>query len=91
MRTVAICPGSFDPPTNGHLDILGRALEVFDRVVVAVLANPRKQPLLPAEGLLRVTTTVAFGSVWLAPRIREFRRATEHPTRRRRIRSRRPR
>jgi pantetheine-phosphate adenylyltransferase len=46
---VALYPGSFDPVTNGHLDILGRALEVFDRVVVAVLANPRKEPLLAAD------------------------------------------
>ena len=46
---VALYPGSFDPITNGHLDVLTRALGVFDRVVVAVLANPRKSPLLPAE------------------------------------------
>ena len=45
---VALYPGSFDPVTNGHLDVLERALAVFDRVVVAVLANPRKSPLLPA-------------------------------------------
>ncbi len=45
---VALYPGSFDPITNGHLDVLERALGVFDRVVVAVLANPRKTPLLPA-------------------------------------------
>ncbi|HJW21200.1 MAG TPA: pantetheine-phosphate adenylyltransferase [Candidatus Limnocylindrales bacterium] len=43
---VALYPGSFDPITNGHLDVLARALGVFDRVVVAVLANPRKAPLL---------------------------------------------
>lgn len=43
---VALYPGSFDPITNGHLDVLGRALGVFDRVVVAVIANPRKAPLL---------------------------------------------
>jgi pantetheine-phosphate adenylyltransferase len=43
---VALYPGSFDPVTSGHLDVLGRALGVFDRVVVAVLANPRKSPLL---------------------------------------------
>lgn len=43
---VALYPGSFDPVTNGHLDVLQRALAVFDRVIVAVLANPRKTPLL---------------------------------------------
>jgi pantetheine-phosphate adenylyltransferase len=46
--TVAVYPGSFDPITNGHLDVIGRAAAVFDRVIVAVLANPRKLPLLPA-------------------------------------------
>jgi pantetheine-phosphate adenylyltransferase len=46
---VALYPGSFDPVTNGHLDVLTRALEVFDQVVVAVLENPRKEPLLPTE------------------------------------------
>jgi pantetheine-phosphate adenylyltransferase len=47
--TVAVYPGSFDPITNGHLDVIGRASRVFDRVVVAVLANPRKEPLLSAD------------------------------------------
>jgi pantetheine-phosphate adenylyltransferase len=47
--TVAVYPGSFDPITNGHLDVIRRAGRVFDRVVVAVLANPRKQPLLSAD------------------------------------------
>lgn len=46
---VALYPGSFDPVTNGHLDVIERALAVFDEIVVAVLANPRKSPLLPAE------------------------------------------
>ncbi len=45
---IALYPGSFDPVTNGHLDVIRRALAVFDRVVVAVLANPRKSPLLAA-------------------------------------------
>ena len=46
--TIAVYPGSFDPVTNGHLDVVRRAAVVFDRVVVAVLGNPRKQPLLGA-------------------------------------------
>ena len=46
---VALYPGSFDPVTNGHLDVLSRALAVFDKVVVAVITNPRKTPLLPVE------------------------------------------
>jgi pantetheine-phosphate adenylyltransferase len=48
MRT-ALYPGSFDPVTKGHLDVLTRALAVFDSVVVAVLENPRKTPLLPLK------------------------------------------
>ena len=51
---VAVYPGSFDPVTNGHLDVLARALAVFDRVVVAVLANPRKTPLLSADARVAV-------------------------------------
>ena len=46
---IALYPGSFDPVTNGHLDVLDRALAVFDKVVVSVLENPRKTPLLPVE------------------------------------------
>ena len=44
---VAICPGSFDPLTNGHVDIINRAAQVFDKVIVAVLHNPNKKPLSP--------------------------------------------
>jgi pantetheine-phosphate adenylyltransferase len=52
--SVAVYPGSFDPITNGHVDIIGRAANVFERVIVAVLANPRKTPLLPVEERIRV-------------------------------------
>lgn len=45
----AVCPGSFDPVTNGHLDIVQRAAQTFDHVVVAVLPNPRKDPLFSVE------------------------------------------
>ena len=41
---IAICPGSFDPLTNGHLDVIQRATKLFDRVVVAVAHNESKQP-----------------------------------------------
>jgi pantetheine-phosphate adenylyltransferase len=45
MWTKAVCPGSFDPITKGHLDIIERAAEVFPRVMVGVLENPGKKPL----------------------------------------------
>ena len=45
---VAVYPGSFDPISYGHLDVVRRASEVFEHLVVAVLENPRKAPLLPA-------------------------------------------
>lgn len=44
-QKTALCPGSFDPPTNGHADVIGRALALFDRVVVAVIDNPSKKSL----------------------------------------------
>lgn len=45
----ALYPGSFDPITNGHIDIIRRALKMMDEVVVAVFDNPKKQPLFSAE------------------------------------------
>lgn len=48
MKT-AICPGSFDPITLGHLDIIRRAAVMFDKVIVAVLVNPSKNPSFTAE------------------------------------------
>ena len=63
--TIAVYPGSFDPITNGHLDVIDRATAVFDRVVVAVLANPRKQPLLPADervAIIREALDAATGA-----------------------------
>lgn len=55
----AVCPGSFDPVTNGHLDIIGRAANLFDEVVVAVLINKNKRSLFTVEerqNLLREVT-----------------------------------
>ncbi len=47
--TTALCPGSFDPPTNGHLDVVERTSRHFDRVIVAVIANPSKQSLFTID------------------------------------------
>ena len=46
---IAVCPGSFDPITNGHLDIVRRGLVVFDKVVIAVGHNVMKQNLFTTE------------------------------------------
>jgi pantetheine-phosphate adenylyltransferase len=45
----AVCPGSYDPVTNGHVDVVTRAATLFDEVVVAVLYNPAKQGAFPVE------------------------------------------
>ena len=45
----AIFPGSFDPPTNGHLDIIKRSLPLFDEMIIAVLNNPDKKPMFSVE------------------------------------------
>ena len=49
MGLTALCPGTFDPVTNGHLDIIGRTSERFDAVVVGVLENPAKEPLFSLD------------------------------------------
>ncbi|MGB9442244.1 MAG: adenylyltransferase/cytidyltransferase family protein, partial [Desulfobacterales bacterium] len=49
MQKTAIYPGSFDPVTNGHLDIVERGLKLFDKIIVAILTNPGKKFLFPLE------------------------------------------
>jgi len=49
MGLTALCPGTFDPVTNGHLDVIGRAAELFGSVIVAVVENPSKTPLFTLE------------------------------------------
>lgn len=46
---IAVCPGSFDPVTEGHLDVIKRATQLFDKVIVSVIENPRKKPLLSVK------------------------------------------
>lgn len=45
MKTIAIYPGTFDPITNGHIDLVNRAARLFDEVILAIAANPTKQPM----------------------------------------------
>ena len=47
--SIAVYPGTFDPITNGHLDIIRRALNLFDRVIIAIAVNSRKTPLFTLE------------------------------------------
>ena len=54
MGSIAVYPGSFDPITNGHIDLLERALKMFDTVIVAVAANVGKEPLFTAEERLEM-------------------------------------
>ncbi|WP_354642458.1 pantetheine-phosphate adenylyltransferase [Kitasatospora camelliae] len=61
----AVCPGSFDPITNGHLDIIGRASKLYDVVHVAVLVNPNKQGMFTiAERIAMIEETCApYGNI----------------------------
>lgn len=58
MKRIAICPGSFDPITNGHLDIIERAVPIFDEIIVAVLNNSSKQPLFSVEERMELIADV---------------------------------
>ncbi len=57
MKTV-VYPGTFDPITNGHADLIERAARLFDRVVVAVASNPKKQPLFDLDTRVQLAQTV---------------------------------
>ena len=46
---LAICPGRFDLPTNGHLNIIERGLQIFDRIIVAVAVNTSKSPIFSSD------------------------------------------
>jgi pantetheine-phosphate adenylyltransferase len=55
----AVCPGSFDPVTNGHLDVIARAAALFDEVVVAVLVNKSKRSLFSVDERMAMLTEVS--------------------------------
>lgn len=54
MQKVAIYPGSFDPVTNGHLDILERGLKIFDKIIIAILHNPGKEYMFTVDQRLEM-------------------------------------
>lgn len=58
MRTKAIYPGTFDPITNGHADLICRAARMFNEVVIGIAANPSKQPLFSLEERVSMISTV---------------------------------
>src|SRR4029434_2255496 len=58
---LAVFPGSFDPLTNGHLDLINRATRLFDRVIVGVLHNPGKEPLFSLNDRLAILNEVFGG------------------------------
>ena len=61
IRVKAIYPGSFDPPTNGHLDLIERGSKIFDELVVAVLGNPEKDPLFSVSDRRRMLEAMTEG------------------------------
>lgn len=58
MPTLAVYPGSFDPLTNGHVDIITRGARLFDRIVVAILMNVEKSPLFSTEERVEIARAV---------------------------------
>lgn len=68
MPVKALYPGTFDPPTNGHVDLIERGARIFDQLTVAILINPVKNPLFTVEeraGMLREVTS-SLGNVSVA-------------------------
>jgi len=58
MSTLAVYPGSFDPLTNGHVDIISRGARLFDRIIVAILVNAEKAPLFTMDERVEITRSV---------------------------------
>ena len=63
MGKRAVYPGMFDPIHNGHLDLIERSLRIFDELIVAVVANPSKEPLFPVKERLEMIDACTAGMV----------------------------
>jgi pantetheine-phosphate adenylyltransferase len=61
MAIVAVCPGSFDPPTEGHINIIERGLKLFDKVVVAVAVNSSKKTMFTPEERVKLLKEIFKG------------------------------
>jgi pantetheine-phosphate adenylyltransferase len=68
--TAALVPGSFDPPTNGHLDVIERCVGIFDEVIVGVIRNPSKSPLFGEAERIEMLTDLC--SQWETVRVGSF-------------------
>ena len=58
MSTLAVYPGSFDPLTNGHVDIISRGARMFDRIIVAILVNAEKSPMFSMQERVEIARDV---------------------------------
>ena len=68
--TAALVPGSFDPPTNGHLDVIERCVGIFDEVIVGVIRNPSKSPLFDEAERIEMLSDLC--SQWETVRVGSF-------------------
>jgi len=68
MPVKALYPGTFDPPTNGHVDLIQRGAKIFDHLTVAILVNPVKNPLFTVEERVEMLqeVAIAIGNVTVA-------------------------
>ena len=62
MNKIAIYPGTFDPVTNGHMDLIERGCRIFDEVIIAISSNPKKMPLFSPEQRLELMREVTKGN-----------------------------
>lgn len=60
-KKIAVYPGSFDPVTNGHIDVIKRAIQLFDQVIVAVIENPAKKALFSVDERMDMLRAVTRG------------------------------
>jgi pantetheine-phosphate adenylyltransferase len=65
MKTIALYPGSFDPITNGHLDILERATNLFDHVIVTVAVNKEKQAVFSGDERVNLIEACIANKIWV--------------------------